>query len=208
MATKKKSIIKEVSVKSEKVKSVQVPKKKEIVKAKLVEKKVDKTKQVQKKVQKNKKKVEGLIPKAKFKASLKRIENERNARQERFCQLYASDKEFFGNGVETYLEVYDLDRSKPNWYKTACQSASRLLSNVKVYTRINELLDGNGLNDAFVDKQLLMLIQQHEDKGSKIAAIREYNKLKQRIIDKMELAGKDGKPLVIQTVNYSQAKTQ
>lgn len=135
---------------------------------------------------KSAKKVENKIPKNKFKASLKRVESERNARQERFCQLYASDKEFFGNGVETYLEVYGLDRSKPNWYKTACQSASRLLSNVKVYTRINELLESGGLNDAFVDKQLLMLIQQHEDKSSKIAAIREYNKIKQRIVEKVE----------------------
>lgn len=135
---------------------------------------------------KSAKKVENKIPKNKFKASLKRVKDERNARQERFCQLYASDKEFFGNGVETYLEVYGLDRSKPNWYKTACQSASRLLGNVKVYTRINELLESGGLNDAFVDKQLLMLIQQHEDKSSKIAAIREYNKIKQRIVEKVE----------------------
>jgi len=32
--------------------------------------------------------------------------------------------------------------------------------------------------------------------------------LKQRITDKMELAGKDGGALVIQTVNYSQAETK
>lgn len=206
MATKKKATIKEVIVKSEKVKSVPVSKKKDIPKAKVIEKKVDKTKQVQKKVQNNKKKVQQKPLKTILREEFKKIEKERNVRQERFCQLYASDKEFFGNGVETYLEVYDIDRSKPNWYKTACNAASRLLGNVKVYTRINELLDSNGLNDAFVDKQLLFLVQQHEDKGSKIAAIREYNKLKKRIVEKMELAGKDGNPLVIQTVNYSQAE--
>lgn len=120
-------------------------------------------------------------------SDFKKAEEERNARQEKFCQLYASDREFFGNGVETYLECYDIDRSKPNWYKTACACASRLLSNAKVFNRINELLDKNGLNDAFVDKQLLFLIQQHEDKGSKVAAIREYNKLKQRITDKLDI---------------------
>ena len=143
-------------------------------------------KPVVKKVQKSRKKVQKKIPKNKFNASLKRIEDERNARQERFCQLYASDKEFFGNGVETYLECYEIDRSKPNWYKTACVCASQLLSKPKVYNRINELLESTGLNDAFVDKQLLMLIQQHEDKSSKIAAIREYNKIKQRITEKVE----------------------
>ena len=88
---------------------------------------------------KNTKKVQHKPPKTILKLDFKKIEKERNERQERFCQLYASDKEFFGNGVETYLEVYDIDRSKPNWYKTACTCASKLLSNAKVYNRINEL---------------------------------------------------------------------
>lgn len=110
-----------------------------------------------------------------------------NQRQERFCLLYATDREFFGNGVQTYIEVYEPKQSKPNWYKTACQSASRLLSNVKVFTRINELLEQNGLNDAFVDKKLLFLISQHADFTNKLGAIREYNKLKQRITEKHDI---------------------
>lgn len=112
--------------------------------------------------------------------------------KEEFCQLYVS-KEFFGNGVETYLEVYDIDRSKPSWYKTACSAASRLLSNVKVAERINQLLNQvnqllnqAGLNDANVDKQLLFLISQHADFTNKLGAIREYNKLKARIIEKVD----------------------
>lgn len=129
-----------------------------------------------------------------------------NLRQEKFCQLYASDREFFGNGVESYLEVYNIDRSKKNWYKTACAATSQLLSNIKVIDRINEILDGGGLNDAFVDKQMLFLIRQHRDFNAKVAAIREYNKLKQRITEKMEHTGKDGQPLIIQTVNYSEIK--
>lgn len=109
-----------------------------------------------------------------------------NARQEMFCQLYATDREFFGNGVQTYIEVYEPDKSKPNWYKNACSSASEMLSNPKVFKRINELLSDEGLNDAFVDKQLLFVIGQHEDKSAKVAAIREYNKLKTRITDKID----------------------
>jgi len=109
-----------------------------------------------------------------------------NPKQELFCELYATDKEFFGNGVESYLEVYDIDRTKSNWYKTACSAASRLLGNVKVIERINELLDEQGLNDAFVDKQLKFLLTQHADFSAKMNAIKEYNKLKQRITDKID----------------------
>jgi hypothetical protein len=118
-----------------------------------------------------------------------------NLQQEKFCQLYVTDREFFGNGVETYLEVYDIDKTKPNWYKTACAAASRLLSNVKVCERISELLEENGLNDVHVDKQLLFLINQYSDFSSKIAAIREYNKLKQRIIEKTDITS-GGKPVI------------
>lgn len=119
-----------------------------------------------------------------------------NAKQETFCKLYATDREFFGNGVQTYIEVYEPDTTKPNWYKNACASASEILRNPKVYTRINELLEDGGLNDMNVDKQLQMLINQHADFGSKIAAIREYNKLKQRITDKIDHTS-GGKPLPI-----------
>lgn len=104
-----------------------------------------------------------------------------NPKQERFCQLYASDHEFFGNGVQSYIEVYEPDQSKPNWYKTALAASSRMLANVKVCDRINQLLEEGGLNDQFVDKQLTFLITQHADFGSKMSAIREYNQLKSRI---------------------------
>lgn len=118
---------------------------------------------------------------------LSRLKEERlNAKQELFCQLYATNREFFGNGVQTYIEIYEPDQKKPNWYKSACQSASQLLSNIKVFTRINELLEEEGLNDNFVDKQLLFVISQHNDISGKVAAIREYNKLKQRITDKID----------------------
>jgi len=109
-----------------------------------------------------------------------------NPKQELFCKLYATEQEFFGNGVQTYIEVYEPNQSKPNWYKNACSSASEMLSNPKVFKRINELLSDEGLNDAFVDKQLLFVISQHDDKSSKVAAIREYNKLRARIIEKID----------------------
>lgn len=108
-----------------------------------------------------------------------------NLNQEKFCQLYANDEEFFANGVASYIEVYK-PKQVGNWYKSACASSSRLLANVKVCQRINELLELGGLNDQFVDKQLNFLITQYADFKSKLGAIREYNALKARIVKKIE----------------------
>lgn len=134
------------------------------------------------------------LPKLKRDKPTLSSETETNAKQELFCQYYATDREFFGNGVASYIESYDPDTSRPNWYKSACSSASQLLSNIKVCKRINELLTAEGLCDEFVDKQLLMVITQHDDKGAKVAAIKEYNKLKSRIIEKIDHTTR-GKPL-------------
>ena len=108
-----------------------------------------------------------------------------NREQEAFCQCYVnSDRELFGNGVQSYIEAYWPDTSEKNWYKTACASASRLLTYDKVIARINELLEEWWLNDQNVDKQLSFLIAQYDDKWSKLAAIKEYNRLKARVIEK------------------------
>jgi len=88
----------------------------------------------------------------------------------------------------------------PNWYKTAAASASRLLKNVRVCERINEILEQGGLNDQAVDKQLSFLVTQHADFGAKLGAIREYNKLKKRIVEHKELTGKDGGPIETKVV--------
>ncbi len=113
-------------------------------------------------------------------------EFELNEEQELFCQLYSSDEEFFGNGVQSYIEAYNPSR-KGNWYNSAMASASRLLRDVKILNRINGLLELRGLNDSFVDKQLELLITQNADYKTKLGSIKEYNKLKQRIIDKSEV---------------------
>lgn len=121
-------------------------------------------------------------------------ETKLNPKQERFCQLYVS-KEFFGNGTESYAEAYDIDLSTK--YKSAQAAASRLLSNVIILDRINELLDDSGLNEQHVDKQHLFLINQNADLAQKMAAIREFNKVKGRITDKIEHSGSIGGQIVI-----------
>lgn len=113
-------------------------------------------------------------------------------KQELFCQLYVS-KEFYWNGVQTYIEIYKPDQTKKWWYGVACASASQILSNIKVCERINELLETSGFNNEFVDKQHLFLITQHADLWVKARMIDSYNKLKGRIIEKLDHTS-GGKP--------------
>ena len=101
-------------------------------------------------------------------------------KQEMFCKNYVS-KEFFGSGVESYADAYGLDLMVQKDYNTAKSNAYKLLTNTYILSRINQELEEAGLNDNFVDKQLLFAITQNADLGSKVKAIGEYNKLKQRI---------------------------
>lgn len=107
--------------------------------------------------------------------------------QELFCQLYASDREFFGNGVQSYIEAYGVDTSKPGWYRTAKSGAHENLTKPYLLERINEIFEAHGLNDEFVDKQLEKLIVQDADFNAKMKAIAEYNKLRQRITEKKDI---------------------
>ncbi len=124
-----------------------------------------------------------------------KTDTELNLRQKAFCELFSSDREFFGNGVMSYAEAYSIDLSKKGAYKTAQVNASRLLSNAIVLAEIDRLLELHGLNDSFVDKQLEFLITQSADYSAKLGSIREYNKLKKRVADRLEHTGKDGDPI-------------
>ena len=123
-----------------------------------------------------------------------------NITQQRFCELYASDKEFFGNGVRSYVEAYNIPIEEYNGAKV---SACQLLTNPNVLKYISELLTLDGFNDSNVDKQLLFVIEQHIEFGAKVAAIKEYNKLKKRIAEKIELSGVNGNP--IEVIDYKKS---
>jgi len=110
---------------------------------------------------------------------------ELNEKQKLFCKYFVS-KDFFGNGVDAYAEAYNIDLSNPKGYNTAKVNASKLLTNTNILLCINHELDESGLNDNFVDKQLLFAITQNADLSSKVKAISEYNKLKQRITIKTD----------------------
>lgn len=107
--------------------------------------------------------------------------------QERFCILYASDREFFGNGVQSYIEAYGVNTSKPGWYGVAKSGAYENLTKPHILERIEEIFEEHGLNDTFVDKQLEKLITQDADFKTKLGAIQEYNKMKGRIIERKDI---------------------
>jgi len=108
-------------------------------------------------------------------------------KQEKFCKLYASDKEFFGNGVQSYITAFNIDITKKGAYNVAGVNARNLLKNPKILAYINDILEvENGFNDGNVDKQLAFIIAQNADFGSKLGAIKEYNALKSRIKQRIE----------------------
>jgi hypothetical protein len=132
-------------------------------------------------------------------------------KQEKFCQLYASDSEFFWNGVQSYIEAYNPDRNKKNWYNTACATVSEILTNPKVCERINEILEEKGLSDNFADKQLLFLMTQHQDKWAKMRALEMFYKINWRVEKNLQKAldnkqiSKDVIPQVQVTIQANQS---
>jgi len=112
----------------------------------------------------------------------------KNPNHEMFCQLYASNKEFFGNGVASYVLAYNINLDKRGAYASARTGAYRLLTNDDILKRIDELLDIY-INDQVVDKELAFVIIQKAELSSKVSAIKEYNQVKGRIKQRMEHTG-------------------
>lgn len=106
---------------------------------------------------------------------------------ELFCQYFVSSYETFGNATKSYAKAYNIDISNKSKYASCRTQGYRLLTNDDILKRINELLTELVMNDTTVDMQLAFLITQMGDYGAKIQAIKEYNKLKQRITDKVEV---------------------
>ncbi len=108
-------------------------------------------------------------------------------KQELFCRFYATDIEFFGNGTQAYAKAYNIDLSQKGKKAIAKASASRLLTYDYILDYINKMLDLGGLNDESVDKELHFLIKQCSNLNVKLGAIKEYNSLRKRIIQREEI---------------------
>lgn len=109
-------------------------------------------------------------------------------KQERFCRLYALHSEYFWNWVQSYIAWYNPDRSKKGRYDTAKANARETLTKPYILAYINYLMEQDGFNDEFADSQLSFLMKQNSDLWVKRAAIRDYNELKGRIKQKLELS--------------------
>lgn len=109
------------------------------------------------------------------------MSEELTLKQEEFCKAYVS-KDFFGNGTQAYLEVYGYKDEDGNTitYESAKSAASRLLTFDNILKKINSLLEEGGFNEQNVDKQHLFLINQFADLKTKMNAIKEYNRLRER----------------------------
>lgn len=136
------------------------------------------------------------------------------AKRELFCRCYTQNNELFGNATLSYAEAFDykLDElSREAVYETDIDEetgaetqgklieqsphdkayhvcsvlSSKLLRNDDIQARIRVLLN-ELLKDEIVDSELAKIIMRDGDMPSKIAGIREYNKLRGRIIDRTQ----------------------
>ena len=122
-----------------------------------------------------------------------------------FCQLYVKNEELFGNATLCYAEAYNykletlsheetrddeghlIEESEYEKAKNVCGvEGHRLLRMPKCQQRITVLLN-EMLKDDIVDAQLAKVILQNRKLDSKVSAIREYNKIRQRITEKVDL---------------------
>jgi hypothetical protein len=131
-------------------------------------------------------------------------------KRELFCRFYTQNEDLFGNATHSYAEAYEYkldtlnteavysepdengktekieDSEHQKAIHVCAVEASRLLRNPDVQARITALLN-EILKDEVVDSQLAKLIMQDKEPAAKIAAIREYNKIRQRIVDKTDI---------------------
>lgn len=123
-----------------------------------------------------------------------------------FCQLYAMS-EIRGNGVMCYAKAYNVDLTQQGGYNTAKAGASENLTKHYILDYIRSLYEGNDLNDTVVDNELAFVIKQSADFGSKVAAIKEYNQLKGRIVKKIEQKNENTGEVIIKGSRFADEDT-
>lgn len=125
-------------------------------------------------------------------------------KQERFCQNFINGGDLRDNATLGYAEAYgyDLDKmsevnetdeetgkeiprssEKARAYSVCAVEGSRNLRKPNIQKRMRQLLK-EYLNDDDVDSELAKIIKQDYKYEAKLGGIREYNKLKARIIEK------------------------
>ena len=123
-------------------------------------------------------------------------------KQMQFSLLYAMS-EIRGNGVLCYAKAYDVDLTAKGGYTVAKSGAYENLTKHHILEYIRSLYENNDLNDTVVDNELAFAIKQNADFGSKVAAIKEYNQLKGRIIKKIEAKVDNTSELIIKGEKFA-----
>lgn len=95
-----------------------------------------------------------------------------------------NDREFRGEILEGKTRTIE-PSTYSKLYHTCGVSAHHTLKNPKIDKRIIVLLN-ELMEDSQVDAEIAKVIKQNRDLGAKMRAIGEYNKLKQRIVDKVD----------------------
>lgn len=144
-------------------------------------------------------------------------EKQLSIQQELFCHFYTINDDLRGNATHSYAEAYGykLDEmpnddavyeeydektgegkgkilepsTRAKAINVCAAEASRLLRSPKIQDRKIEMLNSL-LRDDYVDSRLAKWIQDDSEPSTSIAAVREYNKLKQRIVEKVDLTSK------------------
>lgn len=114
----------------------------------------------------------------------KQLERKMLPQEIAFGMLYCHGTKM-GNGVRCYEQAFNHPIINKIDFQ-ACASRSRsLLRQSKIMLYITELMSTYVLNAVVVDQQLKFIIMQNSDLGVKLGGIREFNKLNNRIQDKM-----------------------
>lgn len=115
-------------------------------------------------------------------------------RQELFLRYYIQNSATRGNGAMSYnmaygkgLENHEKGSDKYNRIHAVCRvEASKLLTRPNVNARRIQL-GTQMLRDEVVDFELSKVVTQDEERGHKLGAIREYNRMKGRVVEKKDI---------------------
>jgi len=101
-------------------------------------------------------------------------------------------------GGRTLVTPSSYDRA----INTCAVNASQLLRRAKIQDHITKLRISL-LSDDFVDSMLAHWVKDKKNPAASVAAIKEYNKLKSRVKDLVELSGPNGGPIVVESKRRS-----
>jgi len=105
--------------------------------------------------------------------------------------MLSDDKNVQYNATQSYLKAYGCA------YATANGRGGELLSDRRIKKYQSFLLRNSGFNDLAVDNKLKELIFNSQGRDS-VVAIREFNKVKGRIVDKRQVTTVDANRLIEQ----------